>query len=131
MEWYSPENVITRNGALELTMEERPQGDLNYTSGMVQSWNKLCFTGGIIEFSISLPGRGDVSGFWPGAWTMGNLGRPGYGASTEGTWPYSYDSCDTGIMPNQTNKAGTGPAGALTSNEGKELSVVSIFYLIL
>ena len=22
---------------------------------------------------------------WPGAWTMGNLGRPGYGASTDGT----------------------------------------------
>lgn len=21
---------------------------------------------------------------------MGNLGRPGYGATTDGTWPYSY-----------------------------------------
>lgn len=124
MEWYSPEQVITRDGSLQLTMEERTVGNLSYISGMVQSWNKLCFTGGIIEFSIQLPGRGDVSGFWPGAWTMGNLGRPGYGASTEGTWPYSYDRCDLGTMPNQTNKAGTAPAGALDSNEGKQLSVL-------
>jgi len=25
------------------------------------------------------------SGFWPAIWTMGNLGRAGYGASLEGT----------------------------------------------
>jgi hypothetical protein len=24
------------------------------------------------------------SGLWPGAWTMGNLGRAGFGASVEG-----------------------------------------------
>ncbi|TIC00650.1 concanavalin A-like lectin/glucanase [Wallemia mellicola] len=124
MEWYSPEQVMTRDGALEITMENTDVGDLHYKSGMVQSWNKFCFSGGIIEFAIQLPGRGDVSGFWPGAWTMGNLGRPGYGASTEGTWPYSYDSCDVGTMPNQTNKGGTGPIGALNSNEGNALSVL-------
>lgn len=28
----------------------------NYTSGMIQSWNKFCFTGGVIELSIQLPG---------------------------------------------------------------------------
>lgn len=33
---------------------------------------------------------------------MGNLGRAGYGASLEGTWPYSYDSCDVGTLQNQT-----------------------------
>ena len=32
----------------------------------------------------------------------GNLGRAGYGASLEGMWPYSYDSCDWGTLPNQT-----------------------------
>jgi beta-glucanase (GH16 family) len=46
---------------------------------------------------------------------MGNLGRPGFGATTEGTWPYTYDSCDIGTLANQTNVAGTGPADALTS----------------
>lgn len=54
---------------------------------------------------------------------MGNLGRPGYGATTEGTWPYSYDSCDVGALPNQTNVAQTGPAAALTSGaDGTVLS---------
>jgi len=38
---------------------------------------------------------------------MGNLGRPGYGASTEGLWPYTYNSCDAGITPNQSMTDGT------------------------
>ena len=33
---------------------------------------------------------------------MGNLGRAGYGATLEGLWPYSYDSCDVGTLSNQT-----------------------------
>src|ERR1700761_2982821 len=69
---------------------------------MIQSWNKLCVTTGYIEASVSLPGAPTQVGFWPGAWTMGNLARAGYGATTEGMWPYSYDSCDLGTFPNQT-----------------------------
>jgi len=34
---------------------------------------------------------------------MGNLGRAGYGASLEGLWPYTYDACDVGTLPNQTH----------------------------
>lgn len=57
--------------------------------------------------SMSLPGRGDVSGLWPGFWTMGNLGRPGYLATTEGMWPYTYhDECDAGITANQSSPDG-------------------------
>ena len=33
---------------------------------------------------------------------MGNLGRAGYGASLEGIWPYSYDTCDIGTVANQS-----------------------------
>lgn len=74
---------------------------------MLQSWNKLCFKGGRLEASISLPGRGDTSGFWPGFWAMGNLGRPGYPSSTDGMWPYSYDDkCDAGITANQSSSDG-------------------------
>ena len=74
---------------------------------MLQSWNKMCFTGGMLEASISLPGRGDTVGFWPGFWSMGNLGRPGYASSTDGMWPYSYDDvCDAGITPNQSSTDG-------------------------
>jgi beta-glucanase (GH16 family) len=81
--------------------------NLNYRSGMLQSWNMLCFKGGYLEASISLPGRGDTIGFWPGFWAMGNLGRPGYPSTTDGMWPYSYhDECDAGITYNQSDTTG-------------------------
>ena len=74
---------------------------------MVQSWNQMCFQGGHLEASISLPGAGDTVGFWPGFWAMGNLGRPGYAATTDGLWPYSYDNvCDAGITANQSQTDG-------------------------
>ena len=53
---------------------------------------------------------------------MGNLGRPGYGATTDGTWPYSYDSCDVGILPNQTWPNGTSPEASLEGLWGDKLS---------
>ena len=31
-----------------------------------------------------LPGANNILGFWPAVWTMGNLGRAGYGASLDG-----------------------------------------------
>jgi hypothetical protein len=34
-------------------------------SGMVQSWNKFCMVGGVIEFSASLPGDPSIGGLWP------------------------------------------------------------------
>jgi len=34
--------------------------------GMLTSWNKLCFTTGYVEVSVSLPGRPDAPGLWPG-----------------------------------------------------------------
>ncbi|KAJ7184519.1 glycoside hydrolase family 16 protein [Mycena filopes] len=106
LEWYDPSAITTKNGKLVITMSETPNHNLNFQSGMLQTWNKLCFTTGYIEVSISLPGAPSTPGFWPGAWVMGNLGRAGYGASTEGMWPYSYDSCDLGTFPNQTTHDG-------------------------
>ncbi|CUS09547.1 unnamed protein product [Tuber aestivum] len=107
LEWYDPDAITTRDGYLEIEFAAFRNHDLDFRSGMLQSWNKMCFKGGVIEASISLPGRGDVSGFWPGFWTMGNLGRPGYLASTEGMWPYTYhDGCDAGITANQSSPDG-------------------------
>jgi beta-glucanase (GH16 family) len=37
---------------------------------------------------------------------MGNLGRAGYSASTDGLWPYSYDTCDAGVTRNQSLTSG-------------------------
>ncbi|KAF9256974.1 beta-glucan synthesis-associated [Marasmius fiardii PR-910] len=122
LEWYDPGQVITRDGALVITMDTvatRRSGltpgstapftvdenhNLTYRSGMLQSWNKFCFTSGYIEVAVMLPGNAGFDGLWPGAWTMGNLGRPGYRATTDALWPYSYDSCDIGTFPNQTVK---------------------------
>lgn len=106
LEWYDPDASIVANGSLTLTLDAFENHNLFYRSGMVQSWNKLCFSQGRIEISANLPNYGEVTGLWPGLWTMGNLGRPGFLASTEGTWPYSYEACDAGITPNQSSTDG-------------------------
>lgn len=106
MEWLDPAQVTTLNGSLRITMENKKSHNLNYTSGMLQSWNKLCFTQGYIETSIRLPGTKNTTGLWPAFWSLGNLARAGYMASTEGTWPYSYDTCDYGVTPNQSSTDG-------------------------
>ncbi|KAJ1925485.1 hypothetical protein IWQ60_004534 [Tieghemiomyces parasiticus] len=105
LEYYKPEQVYTEGGNLILRMDKTPTGTLDYRSGMLQSWNKFCFQGGLIEVNVSMPFKAGVSGLWPAAWTLGNLGRAGYGATTDGLWPYTYDACDVGVLINQTNSA--------------------------
>jgi len=102
LEWYDPAAVTTQNGSLVITLSQQQTHNLNYQGGMVATWNKFCFTGGYIESSVMLPGANNVLGLWPAVWTMGNLGRAGYGASLDGMWPYSYDACDVGTVANQT-----------------------------
>lgn len=106
LEWYDPDAVTTSNGTLVLRMDAYKNHDLFYRSGMVQSWNKLCFTQGMLMISARLPSYGNISGLWPGLWTMGNLGRPGFMGTTEGVWPYTYDACDAGITANQSSPDG-------------------------
>ncbi|CAN3373420.1 hypothetical protein DIURU_000351 [Diutina rugosa] len=106
LEWYDPDAVITDKGTVNLRMDAFKNHDMFYRSGMLQSWNKFCFTQGRFEVSARLPFYGNKSGLWPGLWTMGNLGRPGYLASTEGVWPYSYEACDAGITANQSSPDG-------------------------
>ncbi|KAG5715641.1 Beta-glucan synthesis-associated protein SKN1 [Termitomyces sp. T112] len=102
MEWYDPAAITTKRGALEITLSQKETHGLHYEGGMMTTWNKFCFTGGLIEASVILPGANNIVGLWPAIWTMGNLGRAGYGASLEGMWPYTYDSCDVGTVANQT-----------------------------
>jgi beta-glucanase (GH16 family) len=104
MEWYDPSAVVTKNGALEITLSRTENHDLHFMGGLVSTWNKFCFTGGLVEASVVLPGASNVMGLWPAIWAMGNLGafcavvacleslrfqrftkgRAGYGASLEG-----------------------------------------------
>ncbi|KAI0695120.1 glycoside hydrolase family 16 protein [Cytidiella melzeri] len=102
IEWYDPAAITTRNGSLEVTLSQKESHERNFTGGMMSTWNKFCFTGGLIETSVVLPGINNILGLWPAIWTMGNLGRAGYGASLDGMWPYTYDACDVGTVANQT-----------------------------
>lgn len=115
-EYYHPSAATTRDGSLVITITQEDIGGLNFKSAMLQSWNKLCFQYNFyVEVNVRYPGTPDITGFWPGAWAMGNLGRPGYLGANDGLWPYSYDSCDAGTLPNQTWANNTGPQAALTT----------------
>ncbi|WFD20450.1 hypothetical protein MCAP1_002694 [Malassezia caprae] len=116
-EWYDPDTVTTEDGDLVIRFMQKPEHGLNFRGGMISGWNRFCFTGGYVEARLVLPGNFNVSGLWPAVWAMGNLGRAGYGASTDGMWPYSYDECDVGTMPNQTwlPSQGGGPLAAESS----------------
>ncbi|KAJ7054061.1 glycoside hydrolase family 16 protein [Mycena amicta] len=118
MEWYDPSAVTTANGALEITLTEESIHDLDYKGGMLSTWNKFCFTSGLIVGAISLPGTYNVHGLWPAFWTMGNLGRAGFGATLDGLWPYTYDSCDVGTVANQTRN-GLPDAAITTGSQGE------------
>jgi len=63
-----------------------------FKSAMLQTWNKFCFTGGILEYRARMPEGG---GYWPALWAFGNLGRAVYQDSNTGLWPWSYDQCDS------------------------------------
>jgi beta-glucan synthesis-associated protein KRE6 len=87
LHWYSHDAVKTTNGVLNITLDVHPETftytdhtskeikskathrKINVTkefrSGMLQSWNKFCFVGGIIEMSAKLPGDPHTGGLWP------------------------------------------------------------------
>ncbi|KIP11409.1 glycoside hydrolase family 16 protein [Phlebiopsis gigantea 11061_1 CR5-6] len=123
LEWYDPAAVTTKNGSLQITLSQKETHGLNYQGGMLSTWNKFCFTGGLIETNVILPGINNIMGLWPAVWTMGNLGRAGYGASLEGMWPYTYDSCDIGTVANQSMNGL--PVAATENGDPSENGVLS------
>ncbi|OAQ25126.1 glycoside hydrolase family 16 protein, partial [Linnemannia elongata AG-77] len=66
------------------TLEHYSSSAWRYTSGMLQSWNKMCFQGGILEVAVSLPGSPTKAGLKPRVFVLGNLARYGYPASMDG-----------------------------------------------
>ena len=65
----------------------------HFKSAMLQTWNKFCFTGGIIEAKVQLPGKSNVGGLWPAFWLLGNLARHTYVGSSQHVWPWSANVC--------------------------------------
>jgi beta-glucanase (GH16 family) len=67
MEYYDPRGASTAGGYLVLNMTEQDPEEnhgFNYSSGMIQTWNQFCFTGGYIEVAVNLPGSPHTAGFW-------------------------------------------------------------------
>uniref|UniRef100_A0AAV1V436 Beta-glucan synthesis-associated protein n=1 Tax=Peronospora matthiolae TaxID=2874970 RepID=A0AAV1V436_9STRA len=113
-----------------------------YRAAMVQSWNKFCFQGGMLEVRAQLPGavskesgnpdlalgesgQAKTAKFyptWPGIWMMGNLGRAIFSASTNRMWPYSYDKCEPEVFPPENqriNACNDNPGYGLNPNQGR------------
>jgi beta-glucan synthesis-associated protein KRE6 len=119
MQFYNSSNVKTINGMLQITTLVQKTSwnrydpikkhwehvTTNFTSGMVQSWEKFCFTGGIIEIDMIFPGDPYIGGLWPAVWMLGNLGRATYEASTNNLWPWSYNTCNRSLQMAQTISA--------------------------
>ena len=64
-EWDDPANIATKGGNLEITLTKEDNASshgMGYLGGMLQSWNKLCLTGGYVEMAVSLPGDTKVQG---------------------------------------------------------------------
>lgn len=95
-----------------------------YRSGMLQTWNKFCFQGGMLEVRAKLPavlgedsnntdiGKGNSARAtetkyyptWPGIWLMGNLGRALFSSSTARMWPFSYNECNESVFDSSNQR---------------------------
>ncbi|KAE8972560.1 hypothetical protein PR001_g26572 [Phytophthora rubi] len=113
-----------------------------YRGAMVQSWNKFCYQGGMLEVRAQLPGAvtaesgnpdlalgnsGKVQNnryypTWPGIWMLGNLGRAIFSASTNRMWPFSYDRCDADVFDpsfQRISACDANPGYGLNPNQGR------------
>ena len=108
LHYYATANAVTDSkGRLVITTEaadtevvgfddikgKKTRVTKHFRSAMLQSWNKFCFTGGIIEAEVELPGKSDIGGLWPAFWLLGNLARHTYVGSSEHIWPWSSAVC--------------------------------------
>ncbi|KAG0362275.1 hypothetical protein BG005_006261 [Podila minutissima] len=115
LEEYKQDAVRTKDGRLEITLNRTPvpagkrrrqkrQGSSwMFTSGMLQSWNKMCIQGGLVEVAVSLPGNPALPGLKPRVFLLGNLARYGYRATMDGVYPYSYSKCDDSSVNGTTS----------------------------
>ncbi|TMW65130.1 hypothetical protein Poli38472_009297 [Pythium oligandrum] len=120
-----------------------------YRAAMVQSWNKFCFQGGMMEVRAQLPGavspesgNPDVKSgkttrattklyypTWPGIWMMGNLGRAIFSASTNRMWPFSYDECNDAVFKSSNQRISAcdkNPGSGLNPNQGRGAPEIDI-----
>ncbi|KAI4733573.1 beta-glucan synthesis-associated [Aureobasidium sp. EXF-12298] len=110
LEWYDPDAVTTWDGALHLQLDAFGNHGLQFRSGMLNSWNQLCFKGGMMEVS-ALP-ECMLSGLVHGAWETSVdrdiwLRQTEHGLDSANYFALdTYDDCDAGITPNQSDSSG-------------------------
>ncbi|CEG40031.1 Concanavalin A-like lectin/glucanase, subgroup [Plasmopara halstedii] len=120
-----------------------------YRGGMVQSWNKFCYQGGMLEVRAQLPGAvtpetgnpdialgpsGKTSAnrfypTWPGIWMLGNLGRAIFSASTNRMWPFTYNECDPDVFEpsyQRISACDDNPGYGLNPNQGRGAPEIDI-----
>ncbi|RLN56528.1 hypothetical protein BBP00_00007979 [Phytophthora kernoviae] len=125
------------------------EGGQFYRGGMVQSWNKFCMQGGMVEVRAQLPGAISKSSgnpdillgptarakslryypTWPGIWMMGNLGRAIFSGSTNRMWPFSYDECDPHIFKASNQRISAceaDPGSGLNPHQGRGAPEIDI-----
>ena len=108
LHYYSPMNAVTDDDGHLVIKSEAADTDVigfddvkrkktkvtkHFRSAMLQTWNKFCFTGGIVEAEVILPGKSTVGGLWPAFWMLGNLARHTYVGTSEHIWPWSSTAC--------------------------------------
>ena len=148
LNYYSHDQVFSRDGNLVIQTEIEPKTWVildnegrNYAnsskevkSGMIQGWNKFCFTGGIVEFDAILPGKPDVAGLWPAVWLLGNLARATYVNSTEHLWPFSTNACNDATRTSQLiNSCPDSPRSfpGMPKGRGRGVPEIDVFEIMI
>lgn len=118
LQYYNSDLISTSNGYLNIstiindisfdildstqsTQPKKSKKTKVFQSGMLQGWNKFCFTGGIVEIKAKLPGKANIGGLWPAIWLLGNLVRATYVSSSNNVWPWSYNECNKDLQSQQ------------------------------
>ena len=121
LEYYSPANVSVVNvpfepatKALAIQVKRETKGTHSFTSGKIDSANKLQVKYGLIEFRMATPQVG--TGLWPAGWMLGT--------SLE-TWP---SKGELDIMEMGHSAAGMANAGLAGSDINSYTASNAIFY---
>ncbi|MCH5180878.1 MAG: glycoside hydrolase family 16 protein [Erysipelotrichales bacterium] len=69
LEYYQTDNVSVENGLLKITAKREYQGGKNFTSGRIQTKEKIFFTYGYFEACIMMP---TDRAMWPAFWLLPN-----------------------------------------------------------
>jgi beta-glucanase (GH16 family) len=69
LQYYSPDALELSNGVLRIKADRRSMGGMDYTSGMIASYDRFTFTYGYVEIRAKLPAG---QGLWPAFWMLLN-----------------------------------------------------------